>query len=107
MEEALAGAAPEEGSGPVAEAGEQIEDLGELIKEAEVKKWSTYHYKKKYIALYEKCLFLQNSKGSSIKKLRKSIKEKAKRNIRKGTAQPAHSTTDKEQSDAKPDKEPS
>lgn len=50
----------------LAELGEQAEDAGELIKEAEVKKWATYHYKKKYIALYEKCLFLQNSKGSSI-----------------------------------------
>jgi len=68
------------------ELNEQAEEAGELIKEAEVKKWATYHYKKKYIALYEKCLFLQNSKGSSISKLKQSIKEKTKRNIKKSFA---------------------
>lgn len=55
----MAKAEPQGSSSAAAvESTDQIEDLGELIKEAEVKKWATYHYKKKYIALYEKCLFL-------------------------------------------------
>lgn len=65
-----------------AEPVDLVEDVGELIKEADVKKWSTYHYTKRYIALYEKCLFLKNSKGnsrSSIRKLKKSFKGMTKK----------------------------
>lgn len=65
-----------------AEPADLFDDVGELIKEADVKKWSTYHYTKKYIALYEKCLLLKNSTGpsrSSIRKLKKSFKGMTKK----------------------------